>query len=101
MLCHARTVGDGALIGNGCIVNDGAEIGEGSLVGSGAMLIENTKVPAGSMAVGVPGRVRGQVQERHRKLMETTTQHYIEKAERFKRQGNLESEHLGVAGLGY
>ena len=59
VLCHAKTVGDGALIGNGCIVNDGAEIGEGSLVGSGAMLIENTKVPAGAMAVGVPGRVRG------------------------------------------
>ncbi len=101
VLCHAKTVGDGALIGNGSIVNDGALIGEGSLVGSGAMLIENMKVPAGMMALGVPGRVRGEVQERHRQLMASTAEHYIEKAERFKRQGNLESEHLGVGGVGY
>lgn len=101
VLCHARTVGDGSLIGNGAIVNDGGEIGEGSLVGSGSMLIENMKVPSGSMVLGVPGRIRGAVQARHLRLMESTADHYVEKARRYKRQSNLESEHLGVGGVGY
>ena len=90
-LCHARIVGDRTLIGSGATVNDGAEIGEDSLVGSGAMLVENTKIPAHSLVLGVPGRVRGDVQARHSDLIKTTSEHYAKKAQRYKRQGNLEA----------
>ena len=91
VLCHARTVGDRVLIGNGATVNDGVEIGEGSLVASGATLIENMIVPAGSLVVGLPGRIRGQVQERHVELIRRASEDYVEKARRYKRQGGLES----------
>ena len=90
-LCHASAVGDGALIGSGATVNDGVQIGEGSLVGSGAMVTENMAIPPGSLVVGVPARIRGTVEERHTKLISTTCDHYVEKARRYKRQGNLES----------
>lgn len=101
VVCHAAIVGDGSLIGNGAVVNDGVEIGSGSLIGSGAMLVENMTVPSGSMALGVPARIRGGVEARHRKLISTTVEHYVDKAQRYKRQRNLESDHLGVSGLGY
>lgn len=90
VLCHARTVGDRVLIGNGATVNDGVEIGEDSLVASGAMVVDNTGVPPRSLVVGVPGRVRGQVTERHLALIRRYGEAYAEKTRRYKGQGNLE-----------
>ena len=86
-LCHARRVGDRVLIGSGATVNDGVEIGEGSLVASGAMLVENMSVPPGSLVVGVPGRVRGPVEPRHTEVIRSVCDAYIQKAQRYKRQG--------------
>ena len=92
VLCHAREVGDRVLIGSGATVNDGAKIGEDSLVASAAMLIENMTVPPGSLVLGVPARIRGPVQERHTEAIRGMCDNYIRKTERYKRQGNLESE---------
>ena len=91
-LCHAKRVGDGVLIGSGATVNDGAQIGEGSLVASGAMVVENMSIPPRSLVMGVPARVRGEVSERHTRLIESIAEHYIAKAQRYKRQGDLESK---------
>ena len=89
--CHAMPVGDRALSGGGATVNDGVQIGEDSLIASAAMVIENMTIPARSLVVGVPGRLRGQVEERHTELIETTCDHYVLKAQRYRRQGDLES----------
>jgi carbonic anhydrase/acetyltransferase-like protein (isoleucine patch superfamily) len=90
VLCHARTVGDRVLIGNGATVNDGVEIGEDSVVASGAMVVDNMTIPARSLVVGVPGRIRSQVQERHIERTRYYCDLYIHKAKRYKSQGNLE-----------
>ena len=92
VLCHAREVGHGVLIGSGATVNDGVEIGEGSLVASGAMVVENMTIPPRSLVIGVPGRVRGEVEGRHVNLIRSTAEHYVDKAQRYKSQGGLESE---------
>ena len=91
VLCHAKTVGNGALIGSGATVNDGVEIGEDSLLGSGTMVVDNMKIPARSMVVGLPGRIRGQVEERHIDMAKGVCDAYVNKAQRYKRQRNLES----------
>ena len=91
VLCHAKKVGDRVLIGNGATVNDGVEIGNDSMVGAAAMLIEGMVVPLGSFVGGAPGRIRGNVEDRHAELIRLACEDYIQKAERFKRQGNLES----------
>ena len=87
VLCHAGKVGDWSLIGNGASVNDGADIGEGSLVASGAVVIERMSIPPGSLVVGVPARVRGSLQERHRELIRMTVEEYIHKGARFRSNG--------------
>ena len=91
-LCHAKTVGDRVLIGNGATVNDGVEIGDDSLLASATVLVDNAVVPASSLVIGVPGRVRGQVEERHLELIRYYRDLYVHKAERYKRQGDLESD---------
>ena len=91
VLCHARIVGDRVLIGSGSTVNDGVQIGEGSLIAAGAMLVEGMVVPPESMVVGIPGRIRGNVQERHDEVISATCDAYVEKAQRYKGQGDLES----------
>ncbi len=91
VLCHARSVGDRVLIGSGATVNDGVEIGEDSLIASTAMVLENMVIPSRSLVVGVPGRVSGAVEERHIELIKSTCDRYLLKAQRYKRQGGLES----------
>ena len=92
VLCHARSVGDRSLLGNGATINDGVEIGEDSVVASGALALDNMKIPPRSIVAGVPGRIRGEVEDRHIELADYYCRIYIDKAQRYKKQGNLESD---------
>ena len=90
VLCHAKTVGDRAVIGNGATLNDGVEIGEYSLIASGTMLVDNVKIPPRSLVVGSPGKVLREVGERHLERMKWYCDVYMEKTKKYKAQGNLE-----------
>ena len=90
VMCHAADIGDKALIGNGCILNDGVKIGTHSIVGSGAMVVENMEIPPKSIVMGVPARIRGEVQQKHVDLQASICDVYEEKAQRYKIQGDLE-----------
>ena len=94
VMCHAKTVGNRVVIGNGSAVNDGVVIGEYSLIASGTVIVDNVNIPAHSLVVGVPGKIRGVVRDRHLERMKWYCDIYIEKTERYKRQGNLESERI-------
>ena len=87
VMCHAAVVKNNVLLGNGCVVNDGVIIEEESIIGSGAMIIENMKIPKNSLVLGVPGRVKGEVKERHIELIKSTSMHYVEKGKLYKSQG--------------
>jgi len=91
VVCHARTVGDRVLIGNGATVNDGVEIGEDSLLASGTVVIDNMVIKANSIVSGIPGRVRGQVEERHKELTKGYRDLYVGNTKLYKAEGNLES----------
>ena len=84
VMCHAINVGTRSLLGNGAILNHGVIIGEGSLVAAGAVLVEGMEIPPNSLVTGMPGRVRGKVKERHRKLIDFATNHYIHRTSEFK-----------------
>lgn len=92
--CGAKRVDDRVLLGSGSKVGGGVEIGEDCLVASGSEVPEHMIVPALSLVVGTPGRIRGTVPERHTKTIAGLCDSYIEKAQRYKRQGNLESERV-------
>ena len=90
VLCHASEVGDGCLLGNGSIINDGVKIGKNVIIGSGAMIVENMEIASGSIVMGIPGRIRGEVQQKHLDLQKWLVGVYSENAKRYKSDGNLE-----------
>lgn len=65
---HGCTVGDGCLIGMGAIIGNGATIGEYSLVAPGAVVPQGMDVPPRSMVVGVPAKVRRELNDDEIKL---------------------------------
>ena len=92
VVCHARTVGDRSLIGNGATVNDGVIIGEDCVLASGTVVLDNMEIAPNSIVMGVPGRIRGEIEQRHRELAKSYCDIYIHKAQRYKDQGVLEGQ---------
>tara|TARA_B100000073_G_scaffold93017_1_gene73659 strand:+ start:3983 stop:4495 length:513 start_codon:yes stop_codon:yes gene_type:complete len=87
--CHAKTIMDNCLLGNGSILNEGVVIGEFSLIASGSMVLENMKIPPRSLVMGNPARIRGEVNERHVELIKLSSNTYVDKLELY-----LDSEHF-------
>ena len=54
---------------------------------AGTVLLENIKIPEGSMVVGVPGKVRAQTAERHRKLIKHIADSYLRHSRQYKNEG--------------
>jgi len=92
VLCHAKLVGNGVVLGNGATVNDGVTIGEYCFIASGAMIVDEVVIPENSLVVGIPAKVLRQVSQRHLDKMKWYNDVYIEKAQKYKAEGNLESE---------
>lgn len=65
-IIHNATVKDEAVIGMGAIVSDYATVGKWAIVGEGAVIRARFEVPDGKIAVGVPAKVIGEVQDHHR-----------------------------------
>ena len=90
VLCHGRNIGNRVLIGNGAILNDGVLVGEESVIGSGSMILENMDIPEKSIVVGMPGRIRGSVKDKHVNMIDRIAAGYASKAQKYKAEGNLE-----------
>jgi len=87
--CHAKTIMDNCLLGNGSTLNEGVIIGEFSLIASGSMVLENMKIPPKSLVMGNPARIRGEINERHLELIKLSCTTYVDKVKIY-----LESEYF-------
>tara|TARA_Y100000996_G_scaffold39081_1_gene27120 strand:+ start:244 stop:756 length:513 start_codon:yes stop_codon:yes gene_type:complete len=87
--CHAKTIMDNCLLGNGSTLNEGVVIGEFSLIASGSMVLENMKIPPRSLVMGNPARIRGEINERHLELIKLSSSTYVEKVKIY-----IESEYF-------
>ena len=90
VMCHGRNIGNRVLIGNGAILNDGVLVGEESVIGSGSMILENMDIPEKAIVVGMPGRIRGSVKDKHVNMIDRIAAGYASKAQKYKAEGNLE-----------
>ena len=90
VMCHGRNIGNRVLIGNGAILNDGVLVGEESVIGSGSMILDNMDIPEKSIVVGMPGRIRGSVKDKHVDMIDRIAAGYASKAQKYKAEGNLE-----------
>jgi carbonic anhydrase/acetyltransferase-like protein (isoleucine patch superfamily) len=80
---HNATVEDGAVIGMRAVVSDYAEVGDGSIVGEMALVKNHQKILPGKVAVGVPVRIVGNIDERHDMMTHTAKSLYVELARRY------------------
>lgn len=87
VMCHAKTVANHCLIGNGAVVNGDAVIREYSIVASGAVVLERVEIPASSFVVGAPAEVRSATTERHHRMIRGTAESYARNAQQFKEAG--------------
>jgi len=81
---HGCTIEDECLIGMGSVILNGARIGTGSVVAAGAVVPEGLDVPPGSLVVGVPARIKREVDEGLRARIRGTWEHYVVEAERHR-----------------
>ena len=82
-MVHNATVEDGAVIGMRAVISDYAEVGAGSIVGEMGLVKNHQKIPPAKVAVGVPVRIVGDIDERHHMMTHTAKTLYVELARRY------------------
>ena len=87
-ILHACTVEHDCLIGMGSVLLNNVRVGAGSVVGAGAVVTEGMQIPPGSLVMGVPARIRGQVDDALRARIKATVEHYVELS-RLHREGRF------------
>ncbi len=79
---HGCTIDDDVLVGMGAVLMNGVSVGTGSLIAAGAVLTQGMQVPPGSLVAGVPAKVRREVNDGERGMIEMSGAAYVHLAER-------------------
>lgn len=74
---HGATLERGCLIGIRAVILDGAVVGEGALVGAGAVVSPRTVIPPGVLALGAPARVKRELTDAERAMLQQSAAHYV------------------------
>lgn len=79
---HHCTLSTGVTVGMNAVVSDFAEIGEWTLIGEGAVVPMKKIIPARKIVMGVPGKIIGDVTDKHMETLRRSNQLYRELAGR-------------------
>lgn len=85
-MLHGCVVGDYSLIGINSVVLNGAKIGKHCLIGANTLIPEGMEIPDGCLVVGSPGKVKRQLTDVEKKVLEASAVHYVNNAERYNKQ---------------
>lgn len=83
VMIHGCEIEDGALIGMGALLLNGCKIGRESVVGAGAVVPEGMVVPPRSLVVGIPAKVKKEIDEKQLARMRFGAEHYVERARNY------------------
>ena len=85
VILHSCTVGDNSLIGMGSTVLNKAKIGNNCLVGANALVTEGKEFPDNSLIVGSPAKVKRELTDMEKKIIELSALHYVENMKRYSK----------------
>ena len=85
VILHSCTVGDNSLIGMGSTVLNKAKIGNNCLVGANALVTEGKEFPDNSLIVGSPAKVKRELTDTEKKIIELSALHYVENMKRYRK----------------
>lgn len=86
VMLHGCSIGDYSLIGINAVVLNGAKIGKHCLIGANTLIPEGMEVPDGSLVVGSPGKIKRELSEPQRKMLEMSAVHYVQNGARYLQQ---------------
>ena len=89
-MIHNATIFDGAVVGMRAVISDYSKVGEGAIVGEMGLVKNSQEIPPFKVAVGVPVKVIGDVEERHRMMSHRAKDIYVDLAERYSKGGLVE-----------
>tara|TARA_E500000178_G_scaffold7834_1_gene7815 strand:- start:73 stop:594 length:522 start_codon:yes stop_codon:yes gene_type:complete len=84
VILHSCTVGDNSLIGMGSTVLNKAKIGTNCLVGANSLVTEGKEFPDNSLIVGSPAKVKRELTDMEKKIIELSALHYVENMKKFR-----------------
>jgi carbonic anhydrase/acetyltransferase-like protein (isoleucine patch superfamily) len=91
-MVHNATILDGAVIGMRAVISDFSVVGEGAIVGEMTLVKNHQQIPGQKVAVGVPARVVGDVDRRHRDMTHWAKELYVDLAGRYASGSLVELE---------
>lgn len=83
-MLHGCDIGDYSLIGINAVILNGAKIGKYCLIGANTLIPEGMEVPDGSMVVGSPGKIKRELTDSQKKMLEMSAAHYVKNAENYQ-----------------
>ena len=84
VILHSCTVGDNSLIGMGSTVLNKAKVGNNCLVGANSLVTEGREFPDNSLIVGSPAKVKRELTDMEKKMIELSALHYVENMKKFR-----------------
>ena len=85
VILHSCTVGNNSLIGMGSTVLNKAKIGNNCLVGANSLVTEGKEFPDNSLIVGSPAKVKRELTDMEKKIIELSALHYVENMKRYQK----------------
>lgn len=91
---HSCTIKRGAVIGINAVVLDDAVVGEQAMVAAGSVVTSGTQIPPRHLAMGMPARVKKEIDGKSLWWVEQSPDDYAKLTESYLRQGigSIESE---------
>ena len=86
-MLHGCQIGDGSLIGIGAVILNNAKIGKNCIIGAKALITEGSVIPDGSLVMGMPGKIKKELDAEEQKIPQLNAGFYVENYKRFKAQG--------------
>ncbi len=85
VILHSCAVGNNSLIGMGSTVLNKAKIGNNCLVGANSLVTEGKEFPDNSLIVGSPAKVKRELTDMEKKIIELSALHYVENMKRYRK----------------
>ena len=86
---HGCRIEDNVLIGMNSTILNGVEIGKDSIVGANALVPEGKKFPQNSVIIGVPGKVKRELEEVEIEAISRNAEEYVELTKEYKEKSKV------------
>ena len=81
------TIGNRSVVGMNAVILQNAVIGEECVLGANTVILEKTLIPPRSLVVGVPGKVKKNLEGNSASWIERGGDHYVELGRQYRAEG--------------